>query len=72
MGTRTSSQDDGMYLTAEEFWEFIEKTMPANFVTGYFPRVCMYSQNGYVGSYGGKKVYIVAETFSLTDLQEVL
>ena len=72
MGTHASTQDNGMYMTAEEFWEFIEKTMPTNFVTGYFPRVCMYSQNGYVGTYGGKKVYIVEEAFSLTNLQGVL
>jgi len=72
MGTRTSTQDDDMYLTAEELWELLEKTMPTNFVTGYFPSVRIYTQNGYVGTYEGKSVYIVEETVSLTDLQEVL
>lgn len=72
MGTHAFIQDNGMYMTAEEFWEFLDKTTSTEFVTEYIPRVDMYSQNGYMGMYEGKPVYITAETFSLTDLQEVL
>ena len=72
MGTRTLSQDNGIYLTTEEFWEFLDKTMSTEFVTEYFPRVDMYSQNGYMGMYEGKPVYILEETISLSSLHEVL
>ena len=72
MGTCISSQDNDIYLTTEEFYELLEDTTPSGFVTEYYPRASTYYQNGCVGTYRGKSVYIVAETFSLTDLQEVL
>ena len=72
MGTHASTQDDGMYLTTEEFYELLDKTTSTEFMTEYYPRASSYYQNGCIGTYKGKSVYIVAETFSLYDLQEVL
>lgn len=71
MGTRISSHDDSMYMTAEEFYGLSENT--TGFVNEYYQRASSYYQNRCVGTYKGKRVYIVVtETFSLTDLQEVL
>lgn len=70
MGTRISSQDDSMYMTAEEFWYLLENSTLTGFK--YLPELVEKSSDEYVGRYKGKSVYIVAETFSLTDLQEVL